>query len=82
MSKYACPKCSRPIATRRHKNCTYCGAILPQELLFSEEEKRQVEEENQKLYEELLEVIEKKKEAEHQANDALDAGMNFGSGGS
>jgi len=81
MSENTCPKCARPIATRRHKKCSYCGAILPEELLFSDEEKRQVEAENRKLYEELLEAVEKNKEAERRANDALDAGMNFGSGG-
>ena len=82
MSEYTCPKCSRPVATRRHKKCTYCGAILPEELLFSEEEKQKVEEENQKLYEELLEAIEKNREADHQINEAMKAGADFGSGGS
>jgi hypothetical protein len=36
--KLECPSCKRPLASRRHKLCQYCGAELPAELLFSKEE--------------------------------------------
>ena len=31
--KLECPQCKRPLASRRHKRCQYCGAELPDHLL-------------------------------------------------
>lgn len=33
-----CPICQREVYSRRRKTCGYCGADLPPEVLFSEEE--------------------------------------------
>jgi hypothetical protein len=33
-----CPTCSREVYSRRHKRCGFCGAELPVEFLFTEEE--------------------------------------------
>ncbi|HZL12755.1 MAG TPA: hypothetical protein VFC85_01305, partial [Verrucomicrobiae bacterium] len=48
---FKCPQCNRPIMNRRNKNCLYCGAVLPENLLFSKEElavqNRKFEQENQ-----------------------------------
>jgi hypothetical protein len=37
-SQFKCPQCNRPIMNRRNKNCLYCGAALPESLLFTKEE--------------------------------------------
>ena len=37
-SEFKCPKCNRLILNRRNKNCLYCGADLPENLLFTKEE--------------------------------------------
>ncbi|MGZ3255073.1 MAG: hypothetical protein ACXU7D_12285 [Burkholderiaceae bacterium] len=36
--KYECPKCERAILNRKIDKCLYCGAALPQNLLFSKEQ--------------------------------------------
>lgn len=36
--EYNCPNCGRTIHNRRLKNCEFCDAVLPDELLYSEEE--------------------------------------------
>jgi hypothetical protein len=36
--QFKCPQCNRPIMNRRNKNCLYCGAGLPENLLFTKEE--------------------------------------------
>jgi ribosomal protein L37E len=33
-----CPKCNREIINRRKANCDYCNFLLPQELRFTEEQ--------------------------------------------
>jgi len=33
-----CPKCNRPVYSRRQKFCGFCGAELPEELKFTEAE--------------------------------------------
>jgi len=38
MSRH-CPKCNGVVYSRRHKFCGFCGARLPAEFLFSEEER-------------------------------------------
>lgn len=49
-SRFQCPKCNRPIMNRRNKQCLYCGATLPENLLFTpaeiEIEQRKLEEAN------------------------------------
>jgi hypothetical protein len=32
---YHCPGCSRPILSRRNNLCSFCGAMLPANLLFA-----------------------------------------------
>ena len=34
-AKFQCPKCERPVVSRRNKLCQYCGATLPQHLLWT-----------------------------------------------
>jgi hypothetical protein len=41
--KYECPSCGKPLISRLSPLCSYCGARLPSELLFSEEEKERIE---------------------------------------
>jgi hypothetical protein len=44
MSKaFGCPKCKRPVANRNRAECLYCGAALPEQVLFSPEERAQRE---------------------------------------
>ncbi len=45
---YQCPECKRPLASRHHKQCQYCGAGIPQNLLYTREE---VEEQNRESME-------------------------------
>lgn len=37
-AKFQCPKCERPVVSRRNKLCQYCGATLPQHLLWTPSE--------------------------------------------
>ena len=41
--KYECPSCGKPLVSRLSPLCSYCGARLPAELLFSKEEKERIE---------------------------------------
>lgn len=34
-TEFKCPECKRPLASRRHKKCQYCGAELPESLLYT-----------------------------------------------
>ncbi|BCU75495.1 hypothetical protein llg_02100 [Luteolibacter sp. LG18] len=34
-----CPECQRPVYSRQHGTCGYCGAPLPPEMRLSPEEK-------------------------------------------
>jgi len=36
--KFVCPSCDRPIYNRRIKQCEFCSATIPDDLLYSEEE--------------------------------------------
>ena len=40
---YHCPACSRAILSRRNKLCSFCGAPLPAELLFTPAEVEEIE---------------------------------------
>jgi hypothetical protein len=37
-AQFQCPECKRPLASRRHKKCQYCGAELPESLLYTKSE--------------------------------------------
>lgn len=37
-AKFQCPKCERPIVSRRNKLCQYCNAVLPEHLLWTQTE--------------------------------------------
>lgn len=37
-AKFLCLKCERPIVSRRNKLCQYCGAALPENLLWTQAE--------------------------------------------
>ena len=37
-AKFLCPKCERPIVSRRNNLCQYCGAALPEHLLWTQAE--------------------------------------------
>ncbi|MDO8729017.1 MAG: hypothetical protein Q7K26_03975 [bacterium] len=47
-SKFQCPACDRSILNRKIDRCLYCGATLPQELLFSPEKIVALDEEARK----------------------------------
>ena len=38
LSKYRCPACDKTIFNRRIPNCEFCGASLPSELLYSQDD--------------------------------------------
>ena len=38
-SQYVCPHCDRVIYNRLLKNCEFCGATLPTQLVYSDAEK-------------------------------------------
>ena len=42
-TQYACLECKRPLVSRRHTHCQYCGAQIPEVLLYT---KAEVEAEN------------------------------------
>ena len=37
-AKFQCPKCERPIISRRNRLCQYCGTDLPEHLLWTNAE--------------------------------------------
>jgi hypothetical protein len=41
--RLCCPACSRPVLSRRTKQCSFCQKPLPAELLFTPAEIEQVE---------------------------------------
>ncbi|MCE9685670.1 MULTISPECIES: hypothetical protein [Shewanella] len=47
--KYECPECSRTIFNRRLDNCEFCSAAIPENLKFSDADKKQIENEHQEL---------------------------------
>jgi hypothetical protein len=38
--KYICPACSRQVFNRRYPRCEFCNASLPDEIAYSQEERR------------------------------------------
>lgn len=63
-ASYECPECKRPLASRRHNKCQYCGADLPKALLYS---KAEIEAQNQQQDE--LEKKRKTREGERDEED-------------
>ncbi len=49
---YRCPECDRDVLDRAHHKCLYCGAAIPKDLLFTEDEIEKNEEEYKKRVEE------------------------------
>lgn len=43
-TQFKCPKCESPIYSRRHKKCGQCGNVLPDHLLFTPEQIRELDE--------------------------------------
>lgn len=41
--EFNCPNCARPIVSRKNALCAFCGARLPKELLFTDDERAKVE---------------------------------------
>ena len=71
---YQCPACSRSILSRRNKLCSFCGAQLPAELLFTPAEVEAIEaaEQQRALARKLRE--EERLEAARRALWAIDPG--------
>jgi len=41
--QYTCPSCGKPLVSRFSPLCSYCGARLPAELLFTKRERARIE---------------------------------------
>ena len=41
-----CPKCSREVVNRRKKNCEFCNHLLPVNMVFTDDQKRKLEQMN------------------------------------
>ena len=67
-----CPACQRPLLTRFARRCSYCGAMLPAELLLSPEQKAEIERR------ELLEWRQRREEAEERAKEKKNAHSSSG----
>jgi len=37
-AEYKCPGCKRPLVSRQHKRCQYCGAEIPDGSLYGKSE--------------------------------------------
>lgn len=46
--KFVCPSCERTIFNRRLANCEFCSAVIPEELLLSENEIEKLDRQHQK----------------------------------
>jgi hypothetical protein len=69
-----CPSCQRLLYSRRHKHCGFCGAKLPAEVLFSDEEIAAIEAEQEAMA--IRRAKDKAKEEEEKKNQAAgDGGM-------
>ncbi|MDH3590413.1 MAG: hypothetical protein OER88_00945 [Planctomycetota bacterium] len=40
---FKCPSCSRTVFNRRRKDCEFCGAAIPKELLRTDEEQAAID---------------------------------------
>ena len=56
-TSYDCPDCDRPILNRKFNKCLYCGATIPEELLFTDLEIQ----EKQARYQKQIENYEKER---------------------
>jgi uncharacterized Zn finger protein (UPF0148 family) len=63
--KYKCPACGKPLVSRVSPLCSYCGARLPAEMLFTKEEKERIEADDLRARKALEEAdAERKKKSE------------------
>lgn len=63
--KPKCPSCGKPLVSRLSLLCSYCGARLPAELLFTKEEKARIEADDLRARKALEEAdAERKKKGE------------------
>ena len=63
--KYKCPSCGKPLVSRVAPLCSFCGARLPAELLFTKEEKARFEADESRARKALEETdAERKKKGE------------------
>lgn len=71
-SQFKCPGCARAILNRKIDRCLYCGATLPAELLFTQE---QIDEFNEQQR-----VMEEKRDRfkPGQGGGDFDADLDFG----
>ena len=75
-----CPECQRPIYSRQHPRCGYCGAALPAEFLLAAHEVDEIKEEMREI--EMRCQIAKDKEEEEQKREASRRrNQHFHSGG-
>jgi hypothetical protein len=57
-----CQKCDRPLYSRQHKTCGFCGAEIPPELRFSEAEIAQIQTERNEIKLRMKKAREKEEE--------------------
>ncbi len=74
---HRCPECDREVLNRAHDKCLYCGASIPKELLFTEDEIEKNEEEYKKKMEEAEE--RRKRNRSSVSHDIL--GSDYSDGG-
>lgn len=69
-----CPSCNRLLYSRRHKTCGFCGAELPAEALFSQEEIAAIDAEKEELAKRRTKAKQKEEE-EKEKQAAASAGL-------
>ena len=74
-----CPQCQRPIYSRQHPRCGYCGAALPAEFLLAAHEVDEIKEEMRES-EMRRQIAKAKEEQEREATRRRN--QHFYSGGS
>ncbi len=73
--EYRCPQCKRLIYDRKHKKCGYCGAELPEDLLFTQEEVEKMNKELTELEEQHRKLrIKKENEEKERQRKIRDSG--------
>ncbi len=73
--RYRCPSCDFPIFNRRVKRCESCGADLPQELLYSEQQIESIDAEFEKNK---AQVDRMKRNSGVSSSDGGDGGGDWG----
>ena len=70
-----CPNCHRLLYSRQHKTCGFCGAELPPEVLFSEDEVAAIKAE-QEIIAQRRAKAKAKEEEEKKKQAASDGGFD------